>query len=295
MDSRTILFFGAGRVGRPILSRLISAGYDVHVFDRDQAALDDLDGTGTVIVSAETASPLNYRRIILCLPDAPTVEALIAKWASPEAKTKAIIIDLTTLSPSTAKSLAVQCGQFGASYLDAPISGGGRGAISGDLVVMVSGAHAAFIDVGDILKQIGKTVRYFGESGSASLAKAINQYVFLTYNLVFAHGIKLGAELGLDASAVRDVLANGAPAHPLINDRLKAGIDGDPKNRFPIWRCLKDIDCLETPAEFSSDALLLYDVVRSQLEQAVNEGRGDIDILNLDRVTRQNPVAGPVI
>jgi 3-hydroxyisobutyrate dehydrogenase-like beta-hydroxyacid dehydrogenase len=276
-----VLFVGVGKIGRPIAERLLAAGIVLHVIDDDAAAGAALATRGATV--DRTADRLDHDRVILCLPDPPAVSELIARWLRHPIPTGAIIADLTTTTPARARSLAAQLAGAGGAYLDAPVSGGERGAKSGALVVTVGGERDAFDRMAPVLTHVGAPLHYCGASGSASLAKAINQYVYLAYNFAFAQGLSLGDALGLPHAIVLDMLTNGAPAHPLINDRLPIVAASDFHQGFPMKRCLKDLDCLELPQGFESEALALYDMMRRRLRQAVADGDGDLDILALAR------------
>jgi 2-hydroxy-3-oxopropionate reductase len=277
VSDKPVLFVGVGKIGRPIAERLLEAGVALHVLDADAAATSALAARGAIVETG--ADRLAHDRVILCLPDPPAVSGLIAGWLRHPIPPGTIVADLTTMPPATARDLAALLATAGGAYLDAPVSGGERGAASGAMVVTVGGDRDAFDRMAPVLTLVGTPLHYCGASGSASLAKAINQYVYLAYNFAFAQGLSLGDALGLPHAVLRDMLTQGAPAHPLINDRLPLVEASQFRQGFPIKRCLKDLDCLELPPGFDSQALALYDMMRHRLRQAVADGDGDLDIL----------------
>jgi 3-hydroxyisobutyrate dehydrogenase-like beta-hydroxyacid dehydrogenase len=281
VSDKPVLFVGVGKIGRPIAERLLASGVALRILDEDSAAAAALADRGASI--EPSADHLDHDRVILCLPDPPAVTGLIECWLRHKIPAGATIADLTTMPPTTARALAAQLAAAGGAYLDAPVSGGERGAASGAMVVTVGGDRDAFDRMAPVLALVGTPLHYCGASGSASLAKAINQYVYLAYNFAFAQGLRLGDSLGLPQAVLRDMLTKGAPAHPLINDRLPLVEASDFRQGFPIKRCLKDLDCLELPPGFESEALALYDMMRQRLQQAVADGDGDLDILALSR------------
>lgn len=280
--SAPLLFVGIGKIGGPIVRRLIAAGFDVHVFDESEAALAALKGSGAVIVDREAASPKTYHRVVLCLPEAAAVLATAERWAAGSGS-NAVIADLTTLSPSVARKLSTRFAAAGIDYLDTPVSGGERGANTGELVVLASGPRAGFERIEDVLKTVGRWVHFVGEAGFASQLKAVNQHVYLAYNFAVAQGWRLGRELGLPERALLDLLIHGAPAHPLINDRFPLAIGSGFKQGFLLSRCLKDLDCLEPPNGFSSAALEAFEQMHAQIRRAVEDGAGQYDILALHK------------
>jgi 3-hydroxyisobutyrate dehydrogenase-like beta-hydroxyacid dehydrogenase len=134
----------------------------------------------------------------------------------------------------------------------------------------------------DVLRKIGRWVHFVGESGLASQLKAINQHVYLAYNFAVAQGWRLGRDLGLPEEALLDLLTHGAPAHPLINERLPTAMASGYKQGFLLSRCLKDLDCLEA-APGSSDALKAFEYMHAQIRRAVDGGAGGYDILALHK------------
>jgi 3-hydroxyisobutyrate dehydrogenase-like beta-hydroxyacid dehydrogenase len=280
--SAPLLFIGVGKIGGPIARRLVAAGLEVHIYDESGAALAAMDGSGASIVDRNVASPKNYERVILCLPEPAAVLATADRWAL-GAGSHAVIADLTTLSPSAARKLSARFAAAGIQYLDTPVSGGERGANTGELVVLSSGPRPAFERIEDVLRKIGRWVHFVGEVGVASQLKAVNQHVYLAYNFAVAQGWQLGRDLGLPEEAVLDLLTHGAPAHALINERLPLAMGSDFKLGFLLSRCLKDLDCLETPGDFSSDALRAFEYMHSQIRRAVDDGAGHYDILALHK------------
>ena len=286
MSTPTILYVGAGRVGLPILLRLIAHGLEVYASDTSADVLADLRARGVAVHEPDAISPLAFSRVVLCLPAADAASALIDAWAEHGLPADTIIADITTMAPETARRHAKRIVEAGGSYLDTPVSGGQRGAESGDMVVVASGDRSAFDAMQPIFRAIGSTVHYAGPAGTASQIKAVNQFVYLSYNLAFAHGLRLGHELGLADSVVFDMLTKGAAGHPLINDRLPMTIQSGFSEGFVLKRCLKDLDCLELVEGQASAASEAHRRLREAIFEAVAAGMGDLDILALSRTER---------
>lgn len=286
MTREEVLFVGLGRMGERIAGRLLEAGFSVHVYDQDKSKMAALVERGGVGLAIEDMACLTYQRAILCLPTPGAVEGVLGPWLAAGLPNGAVVIDLTTMAPSTARERAEKCQAAGGFYLDTPVSGGERGAETGDMVVLTSGEQQAYEATLLLLRQVGREVHYLGASGAASLLKAINQFVYLCYNFAFARGLALGRELGLPEQALMGTLTKGAPANTLINDRLPIVKESAYREGFTIERCLKDLDCLELPESFDPHVLDLYDMLRTELRNAVDRGLGDFDILVLGESRR---------
>ena len=277
----TVLLVGAGRIGYLIARRLVAQGIDLHVFDLERTAIEKCVAAGAVAADYESVKSLDYGKVLLCLPDPAAVRSFIDLWLSMPSRRRTIIADLTTVAPSFARRASAELEAVCISYLDAPVSGGERGAESGALTVMVGGEVADYERVAPLLRHIGNRVRHVGPAGSGSLMKAINQYVYLSYNYVFAQGVRMVREAGLPEDIGLEILQHGAAGHPLINDRIPTVFGSEFRNGFLLKRCLKDLEFLELENHCDSDTMAVYKLVRENIRRAVAEGKGDLDILAL--------------
>ncbi|MDB5728106.1 MAG: 2-hydroxy-3-oxopropionate reductase [Noviherbaspirillum sp.] len=283
-DGGAVLLVGAGRMGRLIAQRLVLSGIDLHVFDRDEEAVAQCVSAGAVAAGFERIRSLDYDRVLLCLPEPAVVRWYIDLWLAGSPQRRSVIADLTTVAPSFARSAAAELERVGIRYLDAPVSGGERGAGSGEMSVMVGASATDFEVIAPLLRHVGDTVRHVGAPGAGSLMKAINQFVYLSYNYVFAQGVRMVREAGLPEDIGLELLRRGAAGHPLINDRLPGALESEFRSGFLMNRCLKDLDFLELDADaIDSDVADVYRIVRDKLRRAVEDGKGDLDILALMR------------
>jgi 2-hydroxy-3-oxopropionate reductase len=149
--------------------------------------------------------------VLLCLPDSPDVEAAMAGEQGLLAGTRPgqIIVDMSTISPVTARALAAQAANQGVSLLDAPVSGGQVGAANGTLSIMVGGDADALERVRPVLSAMGKTILHLGESGAGQVAKACNQLVIAVTIEAVAEALVLAAKAGVDPAKVRAALLGG--------------------------------------------------------------------------------------
>lgn len=204
-------FIGLGIMGRPMALNLLRAGYPLVVYDVVPAALQPLVTAGAV---AET-SPASLARavdvVVLCLPDSPDVEAAMtgADGVLAGVKRGQIIVDMSSISPVTARALAAQAAKSGATLLDAPVSGGQTGAVAGTLSIMVGGDAGALETVRPILEVMGSTIVHLGDSGAGQVAKACNQIVIAVTIEAVAEAMVLAAKAGVDPAKVREVLLGG--------------------------------------------------------------------------------------
>lgn len=202
-------FIGLGNIGGPCAKHLLDAGHRVTVFDIDAAAAGRLAGVGAR--SAESAAEVAAASaaVMLSLPTPEASEAVVAGDGGVLAADRPglVVVDLSTNSVGTARSLCEQCRQAGVDYIDCPVSGGAWAAERGDLALMPSGDEPAFDRVRDVLVCFGKDgTRWLGPSGTGTLMKLINNQVFLVATQVFGEGYLLAAKAGLDTGRFLDVL-----------------------------------------------------------------------------------------
>src|SRR5437762_1718515 len=136
-------FIGLGKMGKPMVERLLIAGHEVHVFNRSSASIEYLVQKGAYPASSASAVAERADMIMTALPDPENVDIVFDQLVG-AARTEQIFADHSTVSPRQNKRIAARLAEKGAEYLDAPVSGGPSGASSGTLTVMVGGEKATF-------------------------------------------------------------------------------------------------------------------------------------------------------
>ena len=157
----TVGFIGLGLMGRPMAKNLLKAGFPLVVNSRSPTPVDDLVASGAVRASSPADVARRATRIFTMVPDSPDVELVLdgpeGVFSAMQAGT--ILIDASTIAPSTARRLAARAASLGATMLDAPVSGGDIGAENGTLSIMVGGEQTAFDAVKPLLDVMGNPER----------------------------------------------------------------------------------------------------------------------------------------
>ena len=207
----TVGFIGLGIMGRPMARNVLAGGFPLVVYDLVAAAANELVTAGATVVNspAEVASASDV--VLLCLPDSPDVEAAMRgpQGVLASARSGQIVVDMSTISPVTARTLAEQAAAQGVTLLDAPVSGGQVGAANGTLSIMVGGDADALEQVRPVLASMGKTILHLGESGAGQVAKACNQLVIAVTIEAVAEAMVLASKAGVDPAKVRAALLGG--------------------------------------------------------------------------------------
>ena len=209
----TVGFIGLGLMGRPMATNLLKAGYSLVVHSRSPEPVEALVALGAARATSPADVARRVTRLITMVPDSPDVELVLEgpNGAFSALQQGTIIIDNSSIAPGVARRLAARAETFGATMLDAPVSGGEIGAIGGTLSIMVGGDADAFATVKPILDVMGnpeKVVR-IGEAGAGQLCKVCNQMVIAGTLAVVSEAFALATKSGIDAAKMREALLGG--------------------------------------------------------------------------------------
>jgi len=218
---KTIGFIGLGIMGRPMAHNLLRAGFPLVVHNRHQEVTDELIAAGATSDTRPREIAASCDVLITMLPTSSHVEEVLLGPAgvSEGAHKGLIVIDMSTISPLITSTLATRLAEHGIIMLDAPVSGGDKGAIAGTLSIMVGGDEDAFQQCLPIFQALGKTIVRVGESGAGQVVKACNQIVVaLTYEAV-SEALVLGSKAGVDPAKILQVLGGGLAASRVLELR----------------------------------------------------------------------------
>jgi len=201
---------GLGVMGRPMAGHLLAAGHPLVVHTRTRERATDLLAAGATWAATPAELAATVTIVLTVLPDSPDV-VVVARGPGgllAGARPGGLWVDLSTISPVVARELATEAGSVGLEAVDAPVSGGERGAREATLAIMAGGSEAAVERARPILERLGRVVRV-GGSGAGQVAKAANQLVVGGTIALVAEALVLARAAGVDPAAVRDVLLGG--------------------------------------------------------------------------------------
>lgn len=275
----TIGFIGLGIMGKPMAQNLLKAGYALLVFDRHAETTANLTASGAR--SSKDLREIAARSDILItmLPDSPQVEEVLTDPEGVLAGTHQglIVIDMSTISPVVTKRIAGQLAERGVAMLDAPVSGGDKGAIAGTLSIMVGGDEATFARCLPVLQAMGKTIVHVGESGSGQVVKACNQVVVALTIEAVSEALVLGAKSGVDPAKILQVLGGGLAANKVMELRGEGMLHHNFTPGFRVRLHHKDLGiALATGRAFGVPLPVTALVDQMFAAMEVND-RGDLD------------------
>ena len=194
-------FVGLGHMGLPMAARLAAAGYVVRGFDSDDGASSRFTSeTGIESMASAVDAALGAQAVILMLPGSPAVEqVLMADGLLDAAATVgAVVVDMSSSEPTVTRALAEEGSRRGVTLIDAPVSGGVRGAVEGTLTVMVGGRAADLDACRPLLEVLGHSVQHVGETGAGHALKALNNLLSATSLLATSEALLTGRRFGID-------------------------------------------------------------------------------------------------
>ena len=205
MSVTTIAFLGLGHMGGPMAANLVAAGHTVRGFDPVTTLRDAAAEKGAAVYTSGAEAVADADAIITSLPNGAVVKACYAEIL-PAAKKGALLIDTSTISVDDAREIHQQAVSAGLAQLDAPVSGGIKGATAGTLAFMVGGEDADVASAHPILEPMAGKVIHCGASGAGQAAKLCNNMVLAVQQIAIGEAFVLAEKLGLPAQSLFDVI-----------------------------------------------------------------------------------------
>ena len=228
-------FIGLGRMGMPMSKRLLKAGFFLTVHNRSRGKVEELAQQGAHQASSPAEVTRSSDIVLTCLPDVSTVETVFLgeNGIVPAARLGQILVDHSTVSPSTSRQLAQAADGKGSSFLDAPISGGEERATDGTLTLMVGGDQDTFERARPVFEAFGENIRHVGSTGSGSVVKLINQLLCGVHSLAAAEALLLGAKAGANPQTMLEILATSWGTSFMLSRNGPAMLERDFANARP--------------------------------------------------------------
>lgn len=225
--SELLGFVGVGRMGGPMASRLVDAGYELCVFDTNPAAVKPLAARGARVAASPAEVASAAKVVLVSLPTPPIVQSVALGDRGLSSGTAVrTVIDLSTSGPGMAAIVGRGLMEHGITLVDSPVSGGVAGATKGTLAVMVSCPLATYPEVEPILKNFGKLFFTGEKPGLAQTAKLANNLLAAAAIVVSSEAMAMGVKAGLDPQVLLDIINAGS-------GRNSATVDKFPRSVLP--------------------------------------------------------------
>jgi 3-hydroxyisobutyrate dehydrogenase len=204
-DSLTVAFLGLGHMGGPMSTNLVAAGHTVRGFDPVPAAVDAAIGNGVAVFDSGPEAVSGADVVITMLPHGDAVKRSYAELL-PAAGDGTLFIDSSTISVDDAREVHALAASRGVAQLDAPVSGGVKGAVAGTLAFMVGGEDDALLRARPVLEPMAGKIIHCGAAGAGQAAKVCNNMVLAVHQIAIGEAFVLAEKLGLSAQSLFDVI-----------------------------------------------------------------------------------------
>jgi len=245
-------YIGLGIMGRPAATNLMKAGYPVRVWARRAESMAPLEAAGASAGTSPADVAAHSDVVFINVSDTPDVEEVILGEGGiiHGATQGSVVVDMSTISPIATVALAARLGEAGVEMLDAPVSGGEQGAVSGTLSFMVGGKGEVFARVRPLFEAMGKNIIHCGDAGAGQVTKACNQIVITQTIAAVGEAFVFARRNGVDPANVRQALLGGFAGSKVLEAHGQRMLDHDFAPGFKARLHRKDMRIvLDTAAE----------------------------------------------
>lgn len=289
MSLATVGFIGTGIMGKPMARNLLQAGYPVRAWNRSPAKALELAAHGAEVLPTPALAAKGAQVLVCMLSDGPTCDEVLfgeggaARVLAPGA----LVIVMSSIAVDSAVEQARQCADLGLHYLDAPVSGGERGAREASLAIMVGGEVAAFEQGRQVLAAMGRPV-HVGPAGTGELSKLVNQLIVASTIATVAEGLLLAERGGADPIKVHEALLGGFVDSPIWRQHGQRMLDNDFTPGGPAKWQLKDTRTALAQAQKLGLSLPVGSLVDGLFQAMIEAGDGELDHAGLIRQLRRH-------
>jgi 3-hydroxyisobutyrate dehydrogenase-like beta-hydroxyacid dehydrogenase len=271
-------FIGLGRMGFPMAHNLIKAGHTVVAHNRSRAPVERLTAFGAILASTPVEVARSVEILVTCVLTPEQVEHI---YLGPEGALEGacagqVFIDTSTVYPMTSRKIGEAVKKRGVYFIDAPISGGPRGAENGTLTVMVGADPVALEKARPVLEVFGKNIFHMGPTGAGCSTKICNQILTGAGHVLVAEAMVLGTKLGIEPQKLFEVLTLSSGQSRALDRSVPDAIL--PRNFNAVYTVegmIKDLECAIGTARESGVRLLLPVVAQQIYQEARGLGHGN--------------------
>ena len=288
---KKIGFIGLGNMGLPMANNISKAGIEVNAFDLSEKALIQAENLGMSIKQDSKSVLEDIDALITMLPNGSSVEKIFLEDNLLEVINKrTLIIESSTISPEISKKISTIAKNYGISMLDAPVSGGVKGAELGNLTFIVGGSQADLEKGLSLFKIMGDKIFYAGESGSGQIAKLCNNMLLAVHMCGTAETIALGVNNGLDPIVLSEIMKNSSGGNwslekynPYPGVMETAPASENYSGGFLNSLMLKDLKLASELALGSKSTTPMGKLAMQLYEEMMDDGFGTLDFSSIQK------------
>ncbi len=266
-------------MGRPMAKNLLKAGYPLVVHSRSRKPVDEVVAAGARVAGSPKEVAGQVEILITMLPNSPDVElvALGPGGIIEGARPGLIFADMSTISPLVSQKIGKVLEAMGVKSLDAPVSGGEKGAIEGTLSIMVGGEKPTFDSVLPIFRAMGKTITHLGPLGSGGFTKLANQIIVALNLTALGEALTLARKAGLDRALTLKALGGGLAGSRCLDQKTPNYLANTYNPGFKIDLHYKDLGLIMESARALGVPLPTTAIVQELFGALRAKGRGGLD------------------
>ena len=272
-------FIGLGNMGNPMASNVLKNGFPMTVFDKNPIAMQNLIDAGAKAAASPKQVTASAEIVLTCLPGSPEVEGLYldAGGLVELAKPGTILVDMSSVLPSTPRKLETRARERGIHFLEAPVSGGVTGARAATLAIMTGGDGAILERVRSVLRSMGPNIYHVGAVGSGNTMKAINNMMSSVNALAMMEGLVLGLKAGLDLNTMAEIVKASSGNSNALARVQRALIPRNFEPGFKVQLMNKDLETFNTIAKELHVPVSFSNVAQRYQQAALAAGLGEKD------------------
>jgi 3-hydroxyisobutyrate dehydrogenase len=296
-------FIGTGAMGRPMLRNLAAKGFTVVAYDLEPAALAAAAGPGASAASSAAAAAAGSDLVVTMLPSSPHVESAYfgARGVLEGVAPGRLCIDMSTVDPATSRRVAARLGERKVRFIDAPVSGGVRGAEAGTLAIMVGGAAADLEEAHPALAAMGAHIVHVGSVGAGSVAKLCNNLIAGVATVAVSEAFRIAEGFGVDARILTQVIASSSGrtwimehSHPVPGIVPQAASSHDYAPGFTVDLMCKDLGLAVNAARELRVPVAVSAAAQQVLRMASSHGYGRKDVSAVYQFLQASQADAPV-
>jgi 3-hydroxyisobutyrate dehydrogenase len=271
-------FIGLGIMGKPMALNLLKAGFSLTVYNRTAAKCKPLVDAGADSVSSLREVAESSEVVITIVSDTPDVESVLfgKEGVASSLRKGHFVIDMSSISPSATETFAARLREQRVEMLDAPVTGGEKGAIEGTLAIMVGGRREIFEKCLPIFQGMGRTVLYTGENGTGQRTKLVNQLLCAQHIVAMSDGLRFARESGLDLETTLKVVTGGAAGSWMLTNMAPRILQNDFAPGFTIKLQHKDLRLVREALTEMKGRYPATELAYSLFSEAVDSGFGEL-------------------
>lgn len=272
-----VAWIGTGVMGAPMAGHLQAAGYQVKAYNRSPEKAQALAALGALPCDtiAQAVADADFVFTMVGYPQDVEQVYLGPGGIFFSARPGTVAVDMTTSSPALAERLYEEGKQAGVAVLDAPVSGGDKGAKNAALSIMVGGDEETFARALPLLQHLGTSILLMGGPGAGQHTKACNQICVAGATAAYTEALAYALRVGLDPEKMLSAIAGGAAGSWQLNNMAPRALKGDHAPGFYIKHFIKDMRIARQVAEEKGLLLPMLETVLDEYEEMAENGLGD--------------------